>query len=127
MQGLILTEEASQSSKCNRFGLRAGVWSAEKIPEGLPPKQRAPPPPLMLRPVEVHVTTLAEGREIGICVIGRVVISMGGGQHHLGHRQGAYLFSGRQDVERTALSVASSAHRGILPASVPEMWHALPM
>ncbi len=75
------------STRFLRGGLRAlcsGVGGAEQVAESLPPKQRPPPSPLMLRPVVDHVASLAEGREVGVCIVRGVVIPVRRGQHQPG-------------------------------------------
>src|ERR1700709_2385947 len=62
----------------------SGVGSAEQVTQRLPPEQRAPPPPLMLRPVVDQVASLAEGREVGICVVRGVVVPVRRSQNHPG-------------------------------------------
>jgi hypothetical protein len=69
----------------------------------------------------IHVAALAEGREVGVGVVGGVVIAVSGGQHDLRRANDAEILDRRKDLERSSLSIAPSAHTGIPPAPVSEV------
>ena len=75
----------------------------------------------------VHVTTLAEGCEVGVGVVGGVVIAVSGGQHDPCRANDAEIVHCRKGLERSTLSVAPCAHAGIPPAPISEMVDRLPV
>ncbi len=53
------------------------IGPTEQVARRLPPEQGPPPSPLMLRPVVVHVTALAERCEVSVPIVSGVVVAMG--------------------------------------------------
>jgi hypothetical protein len=105
-----------------------GVGTAEQVTQRLPPEQRAPSTPLMLRPVVDHVAPLAEGREVGIRVVRGVVITVRGGQNDPGPAGAAEDVSFSSDPDPPAPAIAPPAGICVPPAPVtkvvdqPSVW-----
>ena len=81
----------------------------------------------MLRPVVDHVAALAEGREVGVGIVRRVVVPVGCGQHHPGSAGTAEDVSLRSDPDPPAPPVAPPAGVSVPPAAVAEVVDYLPM
>ena len=95
------------------------VRPTEQVPRRLPPEQGSQPPALVLWPVMDHVAPLAERREVGVRVVGRVVVPMGGRQDHPGGAHGAQHVVLAEGEARTAPSpVPPRTGGGVPPASV---------
>ena len=76
----------------------------------------------------VHVAPLAEGREVSVRVVGRVVIAMSGGQDHSGRSyrlQHVIHLDG--EANNPAFPIAPGTDLGVPPAAVTKMPDGLPM
>ena len=82
----------------------------------------------MFQPVVQHVTPLAEGSEVCVLVVRRVVIAMGGCQNHLGQAQALSdpRWSGN-GTENLSSSAAPRACGRIPPATITQMVDTLPV
>lgn len=96
------------------------------MPQRLPADQRAAPSTLMLRPVVNHVAALAEGREVGVRVGGRVMVPMGGCEDDVGPASAVEDLSAGPDSDPTPLSIAPTAGLGVPPTPVPKVVDHLP-
>ena len=106
------------------MGLRSllsGVGAAEQIAERLPLKQRAPSSPLMLRTVVDQMASLAEGREVGVGVVGRVVISVSGGKDDFGSAGAAQDVGTRPDPDPPPPTIAPATRLSVPPAAIAEV------
>ena len=81
----------------------------------------------MLGAVMVHVAALAEGREVRVGVVSRVVIAVRCRQHDLRRTNNIKILDRRQGLERSALPIAPSTDAGVPPVPVAEMVDGLPM
>jgi len=89
-------------------------YLAKKIADRFARAQRHTPAPLMLRSVMQHMTPLAESREVGIRIVGRIVIAMRGRQHHSGHLHqsgGHVLGNGKGTAHEPAPAVPGPGER----------------
>ena len=62
------------------------IGAREQVAQRPSPAQGHPNPPAVLRPVMQHMAALAKRPDVAVPppTVGRVVIEMGGRQHHLG-------------------------------------------
>ena len=81
----------------------------------------------MLRPVVDHVAALAEGCEVGVCVVGRVVIAMGGCQDDMGLASAAEDIDARPDPDPAPPSIAPTAGLSVPPTPIAEVVDHLPV
>src|ERR1700709_47008 len=97
------------------------VGPTEQVAHCLPAEQRAPPPPLMLRPVVDHVAPLAEGREVAVRIVGRVVVSMGRGQNDTSPANTAEDIGPRRDPDPASPPITPPASLSVPPATIAEV------
>ena len=81
----------------------------------------------MLRPIVDHVAALAESREVGVRVVGRVVVAMGGCKDDVGPTSTAEDIDARPDPDPAPPSIAPTAGLSIPPAAVAEVVDHLPV
>ena len=87
----------------------------------------------MCRAIVVHVTTLAEGCEIAVGIVGGVVIAVGGRKDNLRRTHEAEILDRWHRSEWSSSPVTPCTDAGIPPASVAEMvdrlamWPATPL
>lgn len=99
----------------------------EQVTVGFTSEQGAPASTSVLGPIVQHVAALAEGGEVGLAVVGRVVIAMGGCQYHLGRADHAEVLDRGKPGHGSALAIAPTADVRIPPAAIAEMIDHLPM
>jgi hypothetical protein len=76
----------------------------------------------MLITVVQHVAALAEGCQVGVLVVGRVVVAVRGSQHHpRAANPGEQVLVAKLRPEPAALAVAPARDLGIRPPAVPEV------
>ena len=82
----------------------------------------------MFRPVVVHVAPLAERREVGVRVVGRIVVAVGGSQDH---PRRPYRLQHVVGIDRQAddlpHSVTPGTRLSVPPAAIAEVPNGLPM
>ena len=98
-----------------------GTGATKQITERLPLEERAPPPPLMLRPVVDHVAALAIGCEVGVRVVRGVVIPMSSSQHRLDPTGQVEDVSSCRDPDPPAPAVTPAIGLRVPPAAVAEV------
>ncbi|NGM37384.1 hypothetical protein G4G93_26305 [Methylobacterium sp. DB0501] len=98
------------------------VRSLEQVAHSLSLEQGAPAPALMLVAVVQHMAALAERRQVGVLVVGGVVVAVGRRQHHLGDPDPSeQVFVAQPMPEPTTPTVAPTRDLVISPASIAEM------
>ena len=75
----------------------------------------------MLRPVVDHVASLAEGHEVGVCIVRGVVVPVRRGQHHPGPTGEAEDVGPRRDPDPPASPIKPEASIGVPPATISEV------
>jgi hypothetical protein len=96
--------------------MTSSVWTTEQVTKCVSPEQRAPALPLMLRPVMDHVVALAEDREVGVRVVGRVVIPRRGCEDDMGPTGATKDVGPRLGPDPGAPSIAPTANLSVPPA-----------
>lgn len=76
----------------------------------------------MLRPVVVHVTPLAERREVGVRVVGGIVVAVSGGQNHSrGPNRTEHVVAIDREADDPPSAIAPGTGLRVPPAAVAEM------
>ena len=113
--------EINYAATCG-FSSRCWVWPLEQVTYGFAPEHGAPAAALMLVAVVQHVAALAEGHQIGVLVVGRVVVTVGRRQHHLRDPDpGEQILVAQPLPKSAALAVTPSRNFGIPPPAIPEV------
>lgn len=82
----------------------------------------------MLWPVVDHVAALAEGQEVGVRLIGGVVVAMSSGQDHPGRsRSSEHVIRSEREAGHPARTIAPRAGPRVLPAAVAGIRDGLPV
>ena len=81
----------------------------------------------MLWPIVDHVAALAEGREVGICVVRGVVVPMGRRQDDPGPTGSSQDVSFRGYSDPPAPAIAPPTSLRVPPAAIPEVVDQLPV
>ena len=104
------------------------VRPTEQVARCFPLEQSPPPTPLMFRPVVDHVAALAKGREVGVRVVGRVVVAMSGGKDHPRRPHGLeHIVRPNRETDDPPSAIAPGTSLSVPPAAVAEMPDGLPM
>jgi hypothetical protein len=93
--------------------------ATEQVAHRLPPERYSSTAPLMLRPVVDHVAALAEGREVGVRALGRVVVPAICCQDDMGPVSTAEDISPRPSPDPAAPSIAPAADLSVPPTPIP--------
>ena len=108
--------------------LESPVWPAKQITQRLASEQGDPTPATVLGPVVDHVAALTERGEIGVRVVGGVVVAVSRGQHHPGPTQVPENVGGPgHDAHPSATPVTPRGGRRVPPAAIAEVDHGLPV
>ena len=82
----------------------------------------------MLGPVMVHVAALAEGCEIGVRVVGRVVVTMSGGKDYPRRPYSLqHIVSPSRETDDPPSAIAPGTGLSVPPTAIAEMPDGLPM
>jgi hypothetical protein len=98
------------------------IWPLEQVAHGLAPEQGVPAAALMLVAVVQHVAALTERRQVGVLVVGRVVVAVSCREHDPRDPDpGQQVLVAQPLPEPAALAVAPGRDLGVPPSPVAEV------